>query len=201
MPLNLSLKNKMAGTIQEDTTFLKPDGWDPIYALLEIYPNAAPQRRWMGLLKPDPLSRCLRECCKVLGAAQYRIERKTLVCSKLVSYGYGPLMMLALAKLAHDKKLVLVAQGPFSQDALSLLRRLVTEPIDNLSVQENQMQSFAITYTQNANVDAEFAQASERLATHLQRPAEGMHKRWHVESDLAELIRIDDIVKAALAHH
>jgi hypothetical protein len=202
MPLDLSLENKMAGTLQEPASIIQLEAADPIYALFWQNPSTVPKPKLMGFWAADPTSPCPGNCVKVLGAAQYRVKDNLLVCHKLVSYGHGPLMVLGLAKLAHDKGLTLLVEGPFSNDALSLLNRLITKPIADLTVQVHSKDTFLISYIQNPKVDIAFAEATKRLDTHLERQVEKVeHRQWHDKSNLLVILRKDHISKAAEAHH
>jgi hypothetical protein len=202
MPLDLSLDNKMAGTLQEAASPIQVKAEDPIFALFFQNPSTVPKPRLMGLVAPDPSTPCPGGCVNVLGVAQYRIENNLLVCHKLVSYGYGPLMVLGLAKLAHDQGLTLFAEGPFSTEALDLLNRFIKEPVAHLTVQVHSQNSFLISYIPNAEVDVAFAEATKRLDEHIDRPVKRVeHRKWHDKSDLLVILRKDHIYKAAEAHH
>ena len=138
----------------------------------------------------------------ILGAAQYRKNAGALICSKLWSKEHGPMTVLALAEFAHVCGLVLKAEGPFSPEALQMLRRLVAEPIANLSVQECPAESFSFAYVPSPALDAEFSNARERFRKQLQKSAlDPVHQEYcHTQEGLATFLRTTYLVKASLAH-
>lgn len=142
-------------------------------------------------------------CVKVGGVARFYTTPQHVVCDQMWSARLGPLLVLVLAKRAHDKGLALLVEGPYTDEARLLFNRALNEPLPYLNVvYQTQSDTFTIMYTPNPGIEVAIAAAIKRLRHHIKMDADNpVHKHHlHTLGEIQSIAEKDFLSKASDAH-